>query len=87
MLMLHLLGDRNVLVYPRGDDHVPATFTILNFPVADVEATVDELTSRGVTFERYPDGAPDAKGIHHDAGPTIAWFKDPAGNTLSVHST
>ena len=84
MLSLRLVGDRQVLVYPK-DDHVPATYTVLNFPVEDVEATVDELTSRGVTFERYPDMAPDARGIHHQAGPAIAWFTDPAGNILSVH--
>ena len=86
LLMLRLLGDRNVLVYPKGDDHVPATFTILNFPVDDVEATVDELASRGVTFERYPqfEKDTDAKGIFHGGGPRIAWFKDPAGNVLSV---
>ena len=86
MLMLRLAGDRQVLVYPK-DDHEPATFTVLNFPVADVEATVDELASRGVTFERYPDMAPDDRAIHRQAGPAIAWFKDPAGNVLSVHST
>ena len=67
-------------------DHVPAAYTILNFPVEDVEATVDELTARGVVFERY-EGTPvetDAKGVFRGGGPLIAWFTDPAGNVLSV---
>ena len=81
MLTLHLAGDRNTLVYPKAD-HTPATFTILNFPVADIEAAVDELASRGVHFEHY-DGV-DEKGISRQGGPLIAWFKDPAGNFLSV---
>lgn len=81
-LVLHLATGGRVFVYPK-DDHVPATFTILNFPVDDIEKTVDQLAERGVTFERYQ-GA-DAKGIHRgDEGPAIAWFKDPAGNFLSV---
>ncbi|MFG2995320.1 VOC family protein [Streptomyces sp. NPDC048340] len=85
MLVLHLAGDTTVLVYPK-DDHEPATFTILNFPVADVERAVDELGARGVGFERYEGFEMDAKGIVHGDGdmPTIAWFKDPAGNVLSV---
>jgi catechol 2,3-dioxygenase-like lactoylglutathione lyase family enzyme len=85
MLTLHIAGDRDILVYPK-DDHTPATFTILNFPVDDVEAAVDELSSRGVTFERYPgmDAEIDEKGIFRGAGPLIAWFTDPAGNVLSV---
>jgi catechol 2,3-dioxygenase-like lactoylglutathione lyase family enzyme len=88
MLTLHLAGDggeRPTLVYPKRD-HVPATFTILNFPVDDVEAAVDDLTARGVTFERY-EGTPgetDAKGVFRKGGPLIAWFTDPAGNVLSV---
>ncbi|MCW2631871.1 MAG: Glyoxalase/bleomycin resistance protein/dioxygenase [Pseudonocardia sp.] len=81
MLQLHIAGDRDTLVYPKPD-HTPATFTILNFPVDDVDKAVDELTARGVEFEKYP--ATDEKGIMRDNGPTIAWFKDPAGNTLSV---
>ncbi len=81
MLTLHLAGDRNTLAYPKPD-HIPATFTILNFPVDDVAAAVDELTERGVEFDK-PDGA-DEKGVFRAMGPTIAWFKDPAGNTLSV---
>ena len=85
MLTLHLAGDRNTLVYPKPD-HVPATYTILNFPVDDIEATVDELTAKGVRFERY-EGTPmetDEKGIFRRGGPLIAWFTDPAGNILSV---
>jgi predicted enzyme related to lactoylglutathione lyase len=83
ILTLHLAGGRDTIVYPKPD-HVPATFTILNFPVDDVEAAVDELTSRGVAFEHY-DGAPqDEKGIMRGHGPDIAWFTDPAGNVLSV---
>jgi extradiol dioxygenase family protein len=81
MLTLHLAGDRDTLVYPKKD-HIPATFTILNFPVEDVESAVDQLTERGVSFEKYPNT--DDKGIVREMGPTIAWFKDPAGNILSV---
>lgn len=87
MLTLHLAGGANVLVYPKGAQHTPASFTILNFPVNNVDQTVDELTRRGVIFERYnqPDLKTDEKGIARDGGgPTIAWFKDPAGNILSV---
>ena len=83
MLILHLGGDTDVLVYPKPD-HEPATYTVLNFPVADVESVVDVLTERGVTFERYDWANPDAKGINRGMGPTIAWFKDPDGNVLSV---
>ena len=74
-----------MLAYPKPN-HEPATFTILNFPVADVDAAVDELSGRGVTFERYdePDLKTDDKGISRGDGPTIAWFRDPAGNILSV---
>jgi len=83
-LTLEIAGDRPVLVYEKPD-HRPATFTILNFPVDDIDAAVDELTSRGVVFERYDIGQVDDKGIHRgDDGPPIAWFKDPAGNVLSV---
>ena len=82
MLTLHLAGDRPTLVYPK-DDHAPATFTILNFPVADVDAAVDALVAKGVEFERY-EGLTDDKGINREWGPDIAWFKDPAGNILSV---
>jgi predicted enzyme related to lactoylglutathione lyase len=81
MLHLHIAGDRDTLIYPKPD-HTPATYTILNFPVADIDAAVDQLAARGVRFETY-DGV-DAKGISRGHGPAIAWFKDPAGNILSV---
>jgi catechol 2,3-dioxygenase-like lactoylglutathione lyase family enzyme len=83
LLTLHLAGDRDTLVYPKGD-HTPATYTILNFPVDDIDKAVDELASRGVRFERYDDAEQDEKGISRGEGPYIAWFKDPAGNILSV---
>ena len=85
LLTLHITGGRPILVYPKKD-HTPATYTILNFPVDDVEATVDELTARGVVFERY-EGTPsetDAKGVFRGGGPLIAWFTDPSGNIMSV---
>jgi catechol 2,3-dioxygenase-like lactoylglutathione lyase family enzyme len=85
MLRLHIAGCSPTLVYPKRD-HAPASFTILNFPVEDVESAVDELAARGVAFERY-EGAgieTDEKGIFRGGGPLIAWFKDPAGNVLSV---
>jgi catechol 2,3-dioxygenase-like lactoylglutathione lyase family enzyme len=82
--MLHLeLGEgRPVLVYPKGAQHVPAEYTVLNFPVADIEKAVDDLAAAGVTTEHY-DGV-DERGIFRGGGPLIAWFKDPAGNILSV---
>ena len=83
MLTLHLGGGTDVLVYPKPD-HTPATYTILNFPVDDVDRAVEELTARGVTFERYPGMHQDDKGVMRGQGPTIAWFTDPAGNVLSV---
>jgi catechol 2,3-dioxygenase-like lactoylglutathione lyase family enzyme len=83
LLTLHIAGDRETLVYPKPG-HTPADYTILNFPVEDIEAAVDALAARGVRFERYDGFAQDEKGIFRDAGPDIAWFKDPAGNTLSV---
>jgi catechol 2,3-dioxygenase-like lactoylglutathione lyase family enzyme len=83
MLQLHLAGGRDVIVYPKPD-HTPASYTILNFPVEDVEATVDALTERGVRFERYQGFDQDDKGIQRGGGPLIAWFKDPAGNVLSI---
>jgi catechol 2,3-dioxygenase-like lactoylglutathione lyase family enzyme len=84
LLTLHLAdGDRPTLIYPKPD-FVPATYTILNFPVDDVEAAVDELSSRGVEFEKYEGFDQDEKGIARGNGPDIAWFKDPAGNILSV---
>jgi catechol 2,3-dioxygenase-like lactoylglutathione lyase family enzyme len=84
MLTLHIAGDRDTLVYPKGDQHAPATYTILNFPVDDIEQAVVALAERGVEFEHYPGMDIDAKGIFHGGGPLIAWFKDPAGNILSV---
>jgi catechol 2,3-dioxygenase-like lactoylglutathione lyase family enzyme len=83
LLTLHLAGDRDTLVYPKPN-HIPATYTILNFPVDDIDAAVDELSSRGVQFERYEGMNQDEKGIMRGEGPDIAWFKDPAGNILSV---
>ncbi len=85
VVTLHLAGGNNVLIYPKAD-HVPATFTVLNFPVTDVDQAVDELSRRGVRFEKYdgPEIKTDGKGIMRGKGPTIAWFKDPAGNILSV---
>lgn len=77
------LDGGDVLVY-RKPDFAPATYTVLNFEVDDVETTVDELTARGVTMERYDGFEQDEKGIMHGPGPHIAWFKDPAGNVLSV---
>jgi catechol 2,3-dioxygenase-like lactoylglutathione lyase family enzyme len=82
ILTLHIAGDRDTIAYPKGAGHVPATFTILNFPVPDIESAVDELTARGVKFEHYD--FVDEKGINRQGGPLIAWFKDPAGNVLSV---
>lgn len=89
VLELHLAGGANILVYPKPD-HTPATFTILNFPVDNIEQAVNALTTIGVRFEQYdePGIKTDEKGIHRsddpNAGPNIAWFKDPAGNILSV---
>lgn len=80
------LGNGEVMIYPK-DNHTPATFTVLNFPVDDIEAAVAKLKERGVRFEHYdkPDLKTDADGISRDnGGPVIAWFKDPAGNILSV---
>lgn len=76
-------GGRGVLLYAK-DDHVPATFTVLNFPVADIERTVRDLGGRGVRFARYDGFEQDELGIHRGGGPLIAWFTDPAGNVLSV---
>jgi len=84
MLVLHLAGGGETLIYPKGEAHVPATFTILNFPVDDVEQAVDELVARGVEFERYEGMDQDERGISRGPGPVIAWFTDPAGNILSV---
>ena len=88
LLTLHLAGGNNVLIYPKPN-HAPATFTVLNFPVDDIDRAVDELTKRGVRFEIYdlPDIKTDNKRIMRGSGPTVAWFKDPAGNILSVIET
>jgi catechol 2,3-dioxygenase-like lactoylglutathione lyase family enzyme len=83
LLSLQLAGDRPTMVYLKPDFQ-PAAYTILNFPVDDVDAAVDELTARGVQFERYDGFDQDEKGIARGNGPDIAWFKDPAGNVLSV---
>jgi catechol 2,3-dioxygenase-like lactoylglutathione lyase family enzyme len=84
LMTLHLAGGRDTLVYLRPG-FTPASSTILNFPVEDVEAAVDELTARGVEFEHYEGMGQDDKGIsREDSGPVIAWFKDPAGNVLSI---
>ena len=84
-IWLHIAGGANILIYPKSN-HVPATFTILNFPVDDVEKAVDALTALGVAFEHYDNEylKTDKKGIMRRGGPLIAWFKDPAGNFLSV---
>ena len=83
LMALHLAGDRPTIVYLKPD-FAPATYTILNFPVADIEAAVDELAARGVEFERYDGFEQDEKGVFRGGGPNIAWFTDPAGNVLSV---
>jgi catechol 2,3-dioxygenase-like lactoylglutathione lyase family enzyme len=83
LLTLHLAGDRDTLVYQKPD-HTPANYTILNFQVDDIDKAVDELVARGVRFERYEGFEQDEKGIARGNGPDIAWFKDPAGNILSV---
>ena len=83
LLTLHLAGDRDTLVYEKPGFE-PATYTILNFEADDVEAAVDALRERGVEMERYDDYPQDSKGIMRGNGPDIAWFKDPAGNILSV---
>ena len=85
LLTLQLAGGNNALIYPKVN-HAPATFTVLNFPVENVDESVDELAKRGVRFEIYDESdiKTDEKGIMRGKGPTIAWFKDPAGNVLSV---
>jgi predicted enzyme related to lactoylglutathione lyase len=84
LLTLHIAGDRDILVYSKPD-HAPAVYTILNFPVDDVDQAVDDLSERGVRFERYEGFEQDDKGIDRtEGGPAIAWFTDPAGNILSV---
>jgi predicted enzyme related to lactoylglutathione lyase len=83
LLTLHLAGDRDTLIY-MSPGFTPASYTILNFKVDDIDAAVDELSGRGVSFERYEGMPQDEKGVMREGGPFIAWFKDPAGNTLSV---
>jgi predicted enzyme related to lactoylglutathione lyase len=85
LLNLHIKGSESVMVYEKPN-HQPATFTVLNFTVPDVEETVDDLTAKGVKFEIFNDEnlKTDKKGIMRGMGPTIAWFKDPAGNFISI---
>jgi predicted enzyme related to lactoylglutathione lyase len=83
VMALNLAGDRDTILYAKPD-FVPATYTVLNFPVDDIDAAVDGLNARGIEFERYEQMPQDEKGIMREAGPLIAWFKDPAGNILSV---
>jgi catechol 2,3-dioxygenase-like lactoylglutathione lyase family enzyme len=83
LMTMHLAGDRPTLVY-RSEGFTPASYTMLNFPVADIDAAVDWLAGRGVEFERYEGMPQDEKGVMRAGGPPIAWFKDPAGNTLAV---
>ena len=83
IMTLHLAGGRDTIVYPKPG-HTPADYTILNFPVDDIDAAVNELTARGVRFERYDGLGQDEKGINRGGGPYIAWFTDPAGNILAV---
>ncbi len=86
-LELHIAGGNSVFVYPKPD-HTAATFTILNFPVNNIDDAVDQLTKLGVRFEKYEgEMKTDEKGIFRGEGPEIAWFKDPAGNFLSVLKT
>lgn len=85
MLFINLSGSNKILIYPKPD-HTPASFTVLNFPVDDIDKAVDELTGRGIKFERYdvPGLTPNEKLIYRGEGPPIAWFKDPSGNIFSV---
>jgi catechol 2,3-dioxygenase-like lactoylglutathione lyase family enzyme len=85
LLMMHLAGERPTLLY-RSPGMTPASYTVLNFPVDDVEAAVDQLAARGIEFERYEGFDQDEKGIARGPGPDIAWFKDPSGNVIAVHS-
>jgi catechol 2,3-dioxygenase-like lactoylglutathione lyase family enzyme len=83
VLALHLGGGHEVIIYPKPN-HEPATFTVLNFPVANINQVVDQLTQAGIQIERYEGFDQDERGIMRDEGRPIAWFKDPAGNILSV---
>lgn len=88
MLKLHLRSGGSVLIYAKGPGHQPATYTMLNFPVDDIDAAADELIGAGISFEKYDGMGQDDKGIMRgksvNRGPDIAWFKDPAGNILSI---
>jgi catechol 2,3-dioxygenase-like lactoylglutathione lyase family enzyme len=86
LITLHLPGGTEVLVYPKGEAHTPATFTVLNLVVPEIDSAVAELTRRGVTFERYAgtEMETDPNGVFRRGGPPIAWFTDPAGNVFSV---
>jgi predicted enzyme related to lactoylglutathione lyase len=84
LLTLRLATGGRVIIYPKGPAHSPATYTVLNFPVPDIEKAVDGLAAKGVKFERYDGITADERGIARGGGPLIAWFKDPAGNILSV---
>jgi predicted enzyme related to lactoylglutathione lyase len=86
MLTLELAGGQRVLIYPK-DDHQPATYTVLNFEVPDIDAAVDDLASRGVELLRYEGYPQDERGVMREYGPPIAWFADPAGNILAVIQT
>lgn len=86
MLTLTFPGGNEVIIYPK-DDHKPATYTVLNFVVKDIDQAVDELTGKGIVFEQYDNMTDEkgvARGLSKNMGPDIAWFKDPAGNILSV---
>ena len=83
LMTLHLAGDRPTLVYPKPD-HEPATYTVLNFPVDDIDKAVEALMEHGVAFEIYEESGQDEKGVMRRYGPPIAWFRDPAGNILSI---
>ena len=86
LMTLHLAGDRDTLLY-ESPAFSPAGYTVLNFEVDDIDTAVDELSSRGVTFEHYDEMPQDEKGVMREGGPLIAWFKDPAGNVLALMQT
>ncbi len=86
ILNIKFTGGMELMIYPK-DNHKPATFTVLNFPVENVEKTVDDLISKGIAFEQYKEFKTDGKGISREWGMEIAWFKDPAGNIISVMKT
>jgi catechol 2,3-dioxygenase-like lactoylglutathione lyase family enzyme len=86
MLNLQVGGGQRVVIYPK-DDHQPATYTVLNFEVPDIDAAVDELGAAGIELQRYEGTPQDDRGVMREWGPPIAWFTDPAGNILSVIQT